>query len=49
MEIRNKSAIVTGGTHGVRAHTAIELAKPGARIAIVTRNKEEQPVKKKIG
>ena len=48
MEIRNKTAIVTGGTHGIGAHTAIELAKQGAGIAIVARNKEEHSAKTKI-
>jgi NAD(P)-dependent dehydrogenase (short-subunit alcohol dehydrogenase family) len=48
MEIRNKTAIVTGGTHGIGAETALELAKKGAAIALIARNKEQHSVKKMI-
>ena len=44
MEIRNKIAIVTGGTHGIGAESAIELAKNGASIALIARNKEDDSV-----
>jgi NAD(P)-dependent dehydrogenase (short-subunit alcohol dehydrogenase family) len=40
MNLQNKSALVTGGTRGIGAATAIALAKDGANVAIVGRNND---------
>ena len=44
MEIRNKVVLITGGTHGIGAETAVRLAKEGAIISIVARNIIDVPV-----
>lgn len=52
MDLINKVALITGGTHGIGAATAINLAKQGAKISLVARNIENVPIKqelKKIG
>ena len=41
MDLTSKVALITGGTKGIGAATAIELAKAGADIAIVGRNQDE--------
>ena len=38
MELTNKVALITGGTHGIGAETALSLAKQGVRISLVARN-----------
>jgi NAD(P)-dependent dehydrogenase (short-subunit alcohol dehydrogenase family) len=38
MDLKNKSCLITGGTKGIGAATAIALAQHGADIAIVGRN-----------
>lgn len=48
MEIKNKVALVTGGTHGIGAQTALQLAGEGAKLSIVARNAEATAIEKKI-
>jgi NAD(P)-dependent dehydrogenase (short-subunit alcohol dehydrogenase family) len=38
MQIKGRAALVTGGTKGIGAATAVALAKSGANVAIVGRN-----------
>jgi NAD(P)-dependent dehydrogenase (short-subunit alcohol dehydrogenase family) len=38
MNLQNKSALVTGGTRGIGAATAVAFAKSGANVAIAGRN-----------
>lgn len=42
MEIQGKTALVTGGTRGIGAATALRLARLGANVAIVGRNKDAE-------
>ncbi|NXN96908.1 DHR13 reductase, partial [Rhinopomastus cyanomelas] len=37
-ELRGRTAIVTGGSGGIGAATALELARSGARVVLATRN-----------
>lgn len=48
MQVRNKIAIVTGGTHGIGAETALQLARQGAGIALVARNPGDGALQQKI-
>lgn len=48
MEIRNKVALITGGTHGIGAETAVKLAREGAIISIVARNVDKTPVAQQL-
>lgn len=40
MNIKNKIAIVTGGTHGIGFETALKLREKGAAVIVTGRNKE---------
>lgn len=42
MELQNKAALITGGTSGIGAATALELARGGAEIVIVGRHATPQ-------
>jgi NAD(P)-dependent dehydrogenase (short-subunit alcohol dehydrogenase family) len=44
MELTNKIALITGGTHGIGAATAIKLAREGAKICLIARCIEDRPV-----
>lgn len=48
MDLNNKVALITGGTHGIGAATAMILAKQGVKISIVARNIENNNVKNEI-
>ncbi len=48
MELQNKIALITGGTHGIGAQTALELAKEGVGIALVARNTGDGRLQKTI-
>src|ERR1700677_5004654 len=41
MDLTHKIALITGGTRGIGAATAIALAKDGADIALVARHEDE--------
>ena len=41
MDLTNKVALITGGTHGLGAETAIKLAKLGVIITLVARNSHD--------
>jgi NAD(P)-dependent dehydrogenase (short-subunit alcohol dehydrogenase family) len=48
MDIQNKVAIITGGTHGIGAATALALAGRGAAVALVARNTADNDIQQKI-
>jgi NAD(P)-dependent dehydrogenase (short-subunit alcohol dehydrogenase family) len=48
MNLTNKVALITGGTHGIGAETAIELAKHGVRLCLAARNIDAVPIRQQI-
>jgi NAD(P)-dependent dehydrogenase (short-subunit alcohol dehydrogenase family) len=48
MEIKNKVALITGGTHGIGAQTVLKLAADGAKISIVARKAHNSKMKEAI-
>jgi len=48
MEIKNKVALITGGTHGIGAQTVLKLAAEGAKISVVARNADNSKLKETI-
>ena len=48
MDLRNKTALVTGGTHGIGAAIALQLSREGANICVVSRNGSDTAVKEQI-
>ena len=47
MQLENKICLVTGGTRGIGAATAIELARRGASVAVCGRNLDEEAARVK--
>ena len=41
MQLENKTALITGGTRGIGAATAVALAQRGAQVAIVGRHEDD--------
>jgi NAD(P)-dependent dehydrogenase (short-subunit alcohol dehydrogenase family) len=48
MLLKNKVALITGGTHGIGAATAIMLAREGVKISVVARNAQDCTIKDEI-
>ena len=48
LSLSNKSAIVTGASRGIGAGIAIELAKRGAKVALVYRSDKSTPLAEKV-
>ena len=48
MEIKNKVALITGGTHGIGAKTALKLVSEGVKVSLVARNADNADIKKEI-
>jgi NAD(P)-dependent dehydrogenase (short-subunit alcohol dehydrogenase family) len=49
MELRGKVGLVTGGTRGIGAACAVELAKRGAKVSLVGRHLDDAAVRVKDG
>lgn len=48
METKNKTALITGGTHGIGREIALLLAQSGTHIAVVARNAPDEETRKEI-
>src|SRR6476619_3011118 len=48
MNLTNKVALITGGTHGIGAETAIEMAKQGVKVSLIARNIDNATIKDEI-
>ena len=48
MELKNKVALITGGTHGIGAKTALKLVSEGVKVSLVARNAGNADIKKEI-
>lgn len=48
MELKHKVALITGGTHGIGAATALRLVSNDARVSLVARNAGNATIKNKI-
>jgi len=48
MDIENKVALITGGTHGIGAVTAEKLAKQGVTLSLAARNTCELSIEKQL-
>ncbi len=48
MDLKNKIALITGGTHGIGGAIAVKLSQEGARVCLVARNILDTAIKDKI-
>jgi NAD(P)-dependent dehydrogenase (short-subunit alcohol dehydrogenase family) len=48
MDISNKTALITGGTHGIGAAIAASLARQAGSISVVARNTDDSSVRKQM-
>jgi NAD(P)-dependent dehydrogenase (short-subunit alcohol dehydrogenase family) len=48
MDLKSKVALITGGTHGIGAETALRLAKEGVSVSLVARNQDSEELVKEI-
>jgi len=48
MDLTNKVALITGGTHGIGAQAALQLASEGVKVCLVARNNMESGLKEQL-
>src|SRR5436190_4410136 len=48
MDIKNKVALITGGTHGIGSKSALKLVSEGVKVSLVARNANNADIKKEI-
>jgi len=48
MELKQKVALITGGTHGIGAATALKLIAEGVKVSLVARNAADASIKNEI-
>ncbi len=48
MELQNKVALITGGTHGIGAETALRLAQQGVKICLAARHVEMTTIRQEL-
>jgi NAD(P)-dependent dehydrogenase (short-subunit alcohol dehydrogenase family) len=48
MDLVNKVALITGGTHGIGARTAIHLAKQGVKLSLVGRSIDQLAIAEEL-
>ncbi|HWK99603.1 MAG TPA: SDR family oxidoreductase [Parapedobacter sp.] len=48
MNLKNKVALITGGTHGIGADTALKLASMGTHVSLVARNIDDLKIQRDL-